>query len=78
MPLYQNFSPRLTTDQSKYPVVTVRNYPQNIIVTSNSDMSYDLRNTNFQTNRDKSVYRIPLYILRADDYENIKAILLIR
>lgn len=72
MPLYQNFSPRLTTDQSKYPVVAVRNYPQNVIVASNSDMSYDLRNTNFQTNRDKSVYRIPLYILSADDYENIK------
>lgn len=72
MPLYQSFSPRLTTDRSAYPVVTTRNYPQNVIITNNSDMAYDLRNTNFQANRDKSVYRIPLYLLSAADYDNIQ------
>lgn len=71
MPLYQAFSSLLTSEKATYPVVTPRNNPQNTIIYRNADMSYDLRDTNFQVNHDKSVYRIPLYLLSASDYENI-------
>lgn len=71
MALYQVFSPLIIGPKADKPVIATQHYPQNVIISSDSDMSYDLQNTNFYVSRDKSVYRIPTYLLSKNDYEKI-------
>lgn len=71
MALYQVFSPLIVGPKADKPVIATQHYPQNVIISRDSDMSYDLQNTNFYVSRDKSVYRIPTYLLSKNDYEKI-------
>lgn len=71
MALYQVFSPLIVGPKADKPVIATQHYPQNVIISRDSDMSYDLQNTNFYVSRDKSIYRIPTYLLSKNDYEKI-------
>lgn len=71
MALYQVFSPLIVGPKADKPVIATQHYPQNVIISHDNDMSYDLQNTNFYVSRDKSVYRIPTYLLSKKDYEKI-------